>query len=120
MHTSVRISLKTVLAGLVLNCTAVLAGEEDSEYVGTQGCVACHQQAAADWLDSHHDLAMQQVSDKTVLGNFDDTTFTYGDITSTFYRKDDKYWVRTDNAKGELEDFEVAYVFGVYPLPCSK
>ena len=116
MHACVRISLTTVLAGLVLDCAAVLASGEDSEYVGTQGCVACHEQAAADWLDSHHDLAMQEVNDKTVLGNFEEATFTYGDITSTFYRKDDKYWVRTDNAKGELEDFEVAYVFGVYPL----
>ncbi|MEK9928142.1 MAG: hypothetical protein VW524_07975, partial [Halieaceae bacterium] len=116
MRLVVQISRRTLLATLILVCAAAVAGQTEIEYTGTQSCVACHEKAAADWLGSHHDLAMQEVSEKTVLGDFEGSTFTYGDITSTFYRKDGKYWVRTDNADGALEDFAVAYVFGVYPL----
>lgn len=116
MRLVVQISRRTLLATLILVCAAAVAGQTEIEYTGTQSCAACHEKAAADWLGSHHDLAMQEVSEKTVLGDFEGSTFTYGDITSTFYRKDGKYWVRTDNADGALEDFAVAYVFGVYPL----
>ena len=32
------------------------------------------------------------------------------------FSKGDEYWVKTDNESGELQDYRVAYVFGVYPL----
>ena len=95
-------------------CSALSLASTD--YVGTATCAGCHEQPFTDWQGSHHDLAMQAVTEKTVLGNFDDATFTYAGTTSTFYRKDDAFWVRTDNAAGELEDFRVAWVFGVFPL----
>jgi len=37
-------------------------------------------------------------------------------VTSTFYKKDDKFWVRTDGPDGQLADFEIRYTFGVSPL----
>ena len=37
-------------------------------------------------------------------------------VTSTFYRADEKYMVRTDGLDGAQTDFEIAYVFGYYPL----
>ena len=59
---------------------------------------------------------MQDVNEKTVLGDFDNATFIYEGVTTTFFRKGDEYWVKTDNESGELQDYRVAYVFGVYPL----
>lgn len=85
-------------------------------FVGNAACTSCHTQAAADWYNSHHDLAMQEATPDTVLGDFNDAIFKYAGVTSRFYRKGDQFWVQTDNASGELEDFPVAYVFGVYPL----
>ncbi|MEK9544070.1 MAG: hypothetical protein VW016_11350, partial [Luminiphilus sp.] len=85
-------------------------------YIGSEACAGCHQQSYGDWLGSHHDLAMQKATPDTVLGDFADATFDYAGITSTFYRKGDAFWVRTDNAAGKLEDFPVQWVFGVYPL----
>ena len=105
-----------LFAGLLV---ATVWGElalANSDYVGTEVCAGCHEQPFADWQGSHHDLAMQAVTEKTVLGDFDNATFTYAGTTSTFYRKDGAFWVRTDNAAGELEEFRVAWVFGVYPL----
>ena len=105
------------VVGLVL-CwlPSVSADDAHPGFVGSEACAGCHEQAAKDWLGSHHDLAMQAVTPDSVLGDFENATFTYGGVTSTFFRKDGGYWVRTDNAMGALEDFPVAWVFGVYPL----
>ena len=61
-------------------------------------------------------LAMQEATAKTVLGNFDGATFTYGDVTSRFFKRDGKFFVNTDGPDGKLADFEIRYTFGVYPL----
>ncbi len=37
-------------------------------------------------------------------------------VTSTMFRRDGKFFAETDNRDGELEEFEVKYVFGVRPL----
>ena len=85
-------------------------------YTGSQACAQCHQQEYEDWRGSHHDLAMQEATPDTVLGDFKDATFTYGGVTTRFYRDGETFMVRTDGEDGELTDFPVRYVFGVYPL----
>jgi tetratricopeptide (TPR) repeat protein len=85
-------------------------------FVGREGCAACHAEEDELWSGSHHDLAMQEAGPGTVLGDFDDASFTYGDVTTTFATRDGRYVVRTDGADGALQDFEVAYTFGVEPL----
>lgn len=85
-------------------------------YVGTKACGECHAEQVQKWTGSHHDVAMQEVSEKTVLGNFGDVSFTHYGVTSTFYRVGERFMVRTEGATGELENFEIRYVFGVYPL----
>ena len=59
---------------------------------------------------------MQEANDKSVLGNFNNATFNYNGIISTFFKKDDKFMVTTDNEHGKLQSYEVSYTFGVYPL----
>ena len=59
---------------------------------------------------------MQLPDPDSVLGNFDNASFTYNGITTRFFRDGDKYMVNTDGEDGELQDFEVAYVFGYNPL----
>jgi Flp pilus assembly protein TadD len=85
-------------------------------YVGRAKCATCHKEEDARYQGSHHDLAMQEATPATVLGDFSGATFTYAGTTSRFSTRDGKYIVRTDGPDGQLRDFEVAYVFGVYPL----
>ena len=85
-------------------------------YVGAEACKACHERQYQDWWGSHHQLAMQEATDQTVLGNFHDAAFTHFDVTSKFFRKDGKFFVHTDGPDGTLEDYEIRYTFGVYPL----
>ncbi len=85
-------------------------------FVGKAVCADCHESEAARHTGSHHDLAMQEVGPSTVLGDFDGSRFEHHGVVTEFFRRDGGYFVRTDNASGELQTFEIAYVFGVYPL----
>src|SRR5271167_4245317 len=85
-------------------------------YVGRERCRECHAQEVEAWRESHHAQAMQPANDATVLGNFADARFTKDGVTSNFYVKDGKFHVRTDGPDGVLQDFELPYTFGVFPL----
>ncbi|NTV86003.1 MAG: tetratricopeptide repeat protein [Burkholderiaceae bacterium] len=85
-------------------------------FVGGKACISCHAAAAKDWSGSHHDLAMQIVSEQTVLGDFNQARFNYAGITSTFFKRDGKFFARTDGPDGKLADFEIRYAFGISPL----
>ncbi len=89
---------------------------QDERFIGSHTCATCHQQEFEQWQGSHHDLAMQAVTEDSVLGDFSNTRFTYAGTTSRFYRDGNRFLIDTDNATGELQTFEVKYVFGVYPL----
>ncbi|NOR79604.1 MAG: ammonia-forming cytochrome c nitrite reductase subunit c552, partial [Methyloprofundus sp.] len=86
------------------------------EYVGAQVCKACHIQQHQQWQGSHHDLAMQEVNAETVLGDFSDVTFSKNGIKSRFFKKNSSFIVNTEGSDGKLHDYEISYVFGVYPL----
>jgi Tfp pilus assembly protein PilF len=96
---------------IVLLCSSALHA-----FSGSESCQGCHAEQYTQWQGSHHDLAMQLPDENSVLGNFDNASFTYNGITTQFFRKGDKYIVNTDGEDGKLQDFEVAYVFGVTPL----
>ena len=59
---------------------------------------------------------MQEATPETVLGDFSNATFDYFGVTTTFSQEGDTFFIKTDNAAGELETYPVAYVFGVEPL----
>src|SRR6266850_693964 len=87
-----------------------------ASFVGEKVCASCHEPEAALWQGSHHEEAMAVADETTVLGNFGGATLTHYGVTSTFYKKDGKFHVRTDGPDGTLQDYEIAYTFGVYPL----
>lgn len=85
-------------------------------YAGRQACVSCHVKQDQLWQGSHHDLAMQAASEKTVLGDFDDAEFNLHGVTTQFFKKDGRFFVNTDGPDGRLADFEIIYTFGAVPL----
>ena len=95
---------------------AASSPSETAQLIGSASCAQCHPREHAEWQTSQHAAAMQDASDKTVLGRFDGSTFSHDGVTSTFYEKDNKFWVRTGGPDGNLADFEVRYTFGVSPL----
>ena len=92
------------------------AARPAAQYVGSAACAGCHPKAYEAWKGSHHDLAMAEAGEATVLGDFGGAKFAYAGVTSTFFRRDGRYFVRTDGPDGRLADFEIRYTFGVVPL----
>jgi tetratricopeptide (TPR) repeat protein/ssDNA-binding Zn-finger/Zn-ribbon topoisomerase 1 len=85
-------------------------------YTGREACGACHANELKAWQGSHHDLAMQLPDPASVLGDFETAKFEHAGVTSTFFRRDGKYFVRTDGPDGKLADFEIRWTFGAAPL----
>jgi Flp pilus assembly protein TadD len=85
-------------------------------FIGKDACLQCHESETESWTGSHHDLAMQHANEGTILGDFNDVEFDNYGVTSRFYRRDGEFWVETDGSDGSLQEFKVAYAFGVDPL----
>jgi len=92
------------------------AAPVDLTFVGREECRACHQVEYDAWQGSDHDMAMDVANDMTVLGDFNDATFSSKGVTSRFYRREGKFLVHTDGPDGTLIEYEVTHVFGIEPL----
>jgi len=92
------------------------AGTTGRDYAGSDSCTECHADIAKRWQDSHHARAMQHATTETVLGDFNSREFTYNGVTSRFFRKDGKFFVRTGGPDGKLAEYEIRYTFGFDPL----
>lgn len=93
-----------------------LAATAVATFVGSERCRSCHAAQTTAWQSSQHAHAMQPADESTVLGDFHDAMFRHGGVTSKFFRRDGRFFVRTDGPNGALADFEVQYTFGVEPL----
>jgi len=110
-----------IISFFLVACDAandVPSGAEDAPpaYVGSTACSSCHEPEFNAWTGSHHDLAMQHATASSILGDFSGVEFRHFATTSTFFERDETFYVRTDNEAGELQEFPVKYVFGVTPL----
>ena len=85
-------------------------------FVGGAKCAGCHREAAEAYRGSDHARAMQPATEQTVLGNFDQARVSHRGVTSTFFRRDGKFFVRTEGPDGKPGEFEITYTFGVTPL----
>ena len=114
------ITVIAAVAGALSACSSDESPEAAAvavaSYVGGAACAECHLDETAQWRGSHHDLAMEEATEQSVLGDFDDVEVTYAGVTSRFFRQGDAFVVRTDGPDGTLTDYEVAYTFGVEPL----
>ncbi|KLU98478.1 cytochrome c3 family protein [Photobacterium aphoticum] len=87
-----------------------------TDYVGSQTCVGCHQDAAEAWQGSHHDKAMQHATVDSVLGNFNNDALPFNGGENRFFRKGEEYWVYIAGSDGQFRDYQIRYTFGYYPL----
>ena len=87
----------------------------DEHFLGDDACKKCHVDQFKSWEGSHHDKAMQIVSDSTVLADFN-TSFKSQGVTSKFFKKDGDYYANTEGPDGKNHDYKIEYTFGVTPL----
>jgi Tfp pilus assembly protein PilF len=85
-------------------------------FVGREACRSCHEKEYKLYTGSDHDMAMDTASERSVLGDFNNASLTHLGITSTFYKKGDRFFVRTEGPEGVMGEYEVKYTFGIRPL----
>lgn len=109
------VSPSLVLLWLALLASAASADQQPL-FSGSDSCAGCHPQQHTLWRGSHHDLAIQEATIDSVLGDFNDARFAHRGITTSFLRRDGQFLIRTAGEDGELQEFPVRHVFGVDPL----
>jgi predicted CXXCH cytochrome family protein len=124
-------SIKAILAALavvILVCIGIGARQllsaragstpsaGETTFAGSEVCASCHQTEGKLWHSSQHERAMAHATNKSVLGDFNDASFQYFDVTSRFFRKAGNFFVETDGPDGKLATYQVKYTFGVDPL----
>ena len=72
-------------------------------FAGSDVCAACHPTEAQLWRGSHHDLAMQDATPATVLGDFGGVRFEGGGTAWTFVRRDGGFFAREEEPPGGPE-----------------
>jgi tetratricopeptide (TPR) repeat protein len=85
-------------------------------FTGRASCIECHKKEDDLWLTSHHAMAMDTASAKTVLGNFNNYEFRHNGKTHRFFMKNGKYYVNTEGPGGKFADYQITYTFGFTPL----
>jgi predicted CXXCH cytochrome family protein len=118
-HDALQARLILLLAALAL-CELGMASTTPTttadQFVGLPVCAQCHAEQVTQWSGSHHDQAMQPADQKTILGDFNNARLSHFGVTSSFYKRDNTYWVRAEGPDGKLQNYQIKYTFGVHPL----
>lgn len=85
-------------------------------FVPESTCAGCHPSEAEAWCGSDHDLAMQEASDASVLGDFADARFHDDSLDARFTRDGAAFVLESEGPDGTRARFDVPYVFGLDPL----
>jgi len=104
------------LSGAAADWYSSYPPDAQATYVGRETCAQCHATEHKSWHGSDHDRAMEIASEESVLGDFNDVSFSRLGLTTRFFRQDDQYLVNTEGPDGELHDYPIKYTFGVRPL----
>ncbi len=110
---------RLILAAVLCMLAPCLALAEDAPHAGFAGsasCTQCHAAEATAWAGSDHAWALKTPDAASVLGDFNDASFTSKGVTTRFTSKDGKYFVTTEGADGKPQTFEVLYTVGHRPL----
>jgi len=88
----------------------------EASYVGRESCRECHQKEFELFKGSDHDMAMDTATAETVLGDFNNVSYTHFGVTSRFFMEDGRFMVHTEGPDGSMLDYPIDYVFGIRPL----
>ncbi|MDX0953098.1 tetratricopeptide repeat protein [Sinorhizobium medicae] len=85
-------------------------------FVDEKTCTSCHAEQAAAFAKSHHAKAMALADDKSVRADFNSVRFERDGVAAEFFRRNGRFFIRTEGPDGKQADFEVKYTFAYEPL----
>ena len=86
------------------------------QFIGKERCIDCHKIEYDLWEKSDHKKAMEVATDSSVLGDFNNAKFISRGKETLFYKKDGKFFVKTEGVGGKIQDLEITHTFGYTPL----
>lgn len=90
---------------------------KSAQFIGKDRCIDCHKTEYDLWQKSDHRKSMDVATDSSVLGDFNNSKFVSMNGKETFfYKKDRKFFVKTEGIGGKVQDFEITHTFGYTPL----
>lgn len=94
----------------------VIALAQVPDYVGSETCIECHEDAAESWAGSHHAKAWMAPGPDTIVADFDGSSFEHDGTRTEFRRQDDGFYAKVTEKDGETTDYRVHSVVGIEPL----
>lgn len=104
------------LVGLALLFPAPQSQAQTPQYVGSQTCASCHQEAYDAWAGSHHAQAWRAPSAALFEGGFEGEVFEQGGMRAQFSKDGDALRVTVREIDGASTDYSVHSVAGTAPL----
>lgn len=95
---------------------AEIPAPSPATFVKDADCRSCHEPVFAEWLGSDHERAMDHATTATVLGDFNNATFTLFEEQWRFFKEGETFKIGYRDGSGEERVFPVEYTFGVKPL----
>lgn len=89
--------------------------KKEKSFIGSANCKSCHTQAYDLWQGSHHFHAMEEPSEQSVLGDFNEASFSADGVDYSFSKNEEGYFVLVTENKTS-ETYRIKYTFGVKPL----
>lgn len=89
---------------------------QSHSFVGDRTCQSCHAGEWEEWRGSHHDYAIAEANEESVLGDFNDTIFTDNEHEYRFSKEGDSYVVTISGTEEEAREYTISYTFGWEPL----
>jgi tetratricopeptide (TPR) repeat protein len=99
-----------------LGLIAPIAHAEETGFAGSAVCASCHAGESAAWQTSDHHWALREPDPQSMLGDFNNASFSHKGVATRFFTKDGSYFVETQGAGGSPETFEIRYAVGHRPL----
>lgn len=87
-----------------------------ANHTGNAACGTCHGEETKRWTGSHHDLALQEPTPKTVLGKFDGSELRQGQERFRFVQDQGAFAIEVTADGKPPTRYPVRYVLGVEPL----
>ncbi len=82
------------------------------DYAQSTVCQVCHPDRYASWHQTFHRTMTQLASPQSVLGNFENSSYTYQGVTSSFQRTGDAFVIETLSPAGERVRYPVVLTIG--------